>query len=247
MRVLFALILVGSILFFTGCFSGNQAESGLGVVRALSGEVFYHPADLDSRIRLQESDVNRVLFHLDKLVVGKDSHLHVYLGDAGDLFIEPESTVIVQRPDQKSRFKTFARLVQGVLSCFVEKQNSNFAIQTPVTVAGVLGTSFQIQVQGDQTDITLAESKVGIELQSLRQDLQNAPVLKTLALPGGAMAGRRVSLREPVTDKNASELEATFMPVEALHNLTYLAGYAGGNPVRKSLLDYNVRTTTIQR
>ncbi|MBW7876744.1 MAG: FecR domain-containing protein [Candidatus Cloacimonetes bacterium] len=247
MRAYILAILSLIAIGLTGCNKQIDSSRALATIRAIHGDVFYHPADLDSRIKLQTSDVSRSLFHLDKLVVGKDSFLHLQFDDQGDLFIEPESTLIVQRPEPNTRFKVFAKLVSGIFSCFVEKQNSNFAVQTPVTVAGVLGTAFRVEVSTEATEIALVESRSGIELQSLEQDLKMPPLLTMGTTATGGISGSAISIREALTMESAPRIAEGIRKIENIHEYSYLAGYAASQPVRKALLDYNVRTTTIQR
>ena len=46
------------------------------------------------------------------------------------------------------------------MDCFIEKKGSRFAVQTPVAVAGVLGTLFKISVDNKKTKITMIEVKM---------------------------------------------------------------------------------------
>ena len=56
-------------------------------------------------------------------------------------------------------------LKQGVMDCFIEKKGSRFAVQTPVAVAGVLGTLFKVSADDKKTMITMVEGTNGLEIQ----------------------------------------------------------------------------------
>lgn len=193
---------------FFGCESPADQNPVLGVIKNFSGVVYYHPADSVERLRLQNGDIDkRPLFPLDKLVVGENSFFHMYLYGHGDFFLEPNTTILLQRPDPSSKFQVYSKLLQGTIDCFVEKQSRNFAIQTPVAVAGVLGTSFQLFVDEEITRITLIESEAGIELQNLEQNLSNPLVLRSKTGQDGEVFGQQVELTESPVDGSASNYQ----------------------------------------
>ena len=189
------ILILAPLLLFFGCESPSDQTPVLGVIKNFSGTVYYHPADSVERLKLQNGDIDkRPLFPLDKLVVGENSFFHMYLHGHGDFFLEPNTTILLQRPDPTSKFEIYSKLIQGTMDCFVEKQSSQFAIQTPMAVAGVLGTSFQLAVDEQATRITLLESEVGIEVQNLEQNLSNPLVLRSQVGKNGEILGQEVVL-----------------------------------------------------
>lgn len=210
-RTLFALLLTG-IVFLQGCFGPASSSSNIAVVRNFSGEIYYHPADSKNRIRLQPADINqRPLFPLDKIVVAKESFLHLHFNGHGDVYLEPETTLIVQKAQEGKQFEVMAKIMQGVVDCFIEKKGSRFAVQTPVAVAGVLGTSFQVKVSEDGSEFHLLESEHGLVLQNLEQTLKNPLTLKVEKANTGAYLGQSVMLVEEAVEHVAAsqpELES---------------------------------------
>jgi len=203
-RTLFALLLTG-ILFLQGCFGPASSSSNIAVVRNFSGEIYYHPADSKNRIRLQAADINqRPLFPLDKIVVAKESFLHLHFNGHGDVYLEPETTLIVQKAQEDKQFEVMAKIMQGVVDCFIEKKGSRFAVQTPVAVAGVLGTSFQIKVSEEGSEFHLLESEHGLVLQNLEQTLKNPLTLKVEKANTGAYLGQSVMLVEEAVEHSAA-------------------------------------------
>lgn len=208
-RLVFGLI---ALIFFSGCQNPADQNPVLGIVKNFSGNVFYHPADSVERLKLQSSDIEkRPLFPLDKIVVEENSFLHMYIYNHGDLFLEPNSTVLLQRPDPSMKFQVYSKIIHGTLDCFVEKRSENFGVQTPVAVAGVLGTSFQIQVGEDGTRITLLESKTGIEIQNLKQNLKSPVRLKTYQGENGQVYGQEIHF----SSQSQTEATSEDSPAEA--------------------------------
>jgi hypothetical protein len=93
----------------------------------------------------------------------------------------------------------------------------------------------------------LVESRSGIELQSFDQDLKQPPLLSMGTTASGGISGSAISIREPLTMESSPRIADGIRKIDNIHEFSYLAGYAASQPVRKALLDYNVRTTTIQR
>ncbi len=188
----------------------------LGVIQSFTGDVYYHPAQTSERIRLQRQ---RPVFALDKFVVEADSYLHVYLQDYGDLYIEPDSTVILLEPDSTKRFGVLVKVIEGVVDCFIEKRNSKFGVQTPVAVAGVLGTHFKVEARGNQTIISLVESLGGIEVQNLVQDMRSPPILRMGTDDLGQLTGQKITIphsslphQKTATDVHSFEDSSRFVP-----------------------------------
>ena len=184
-------LLLVLIIFLSGCLKPEVKNRSLGVIQSFTGAIYYHPAQSSERIRLQKQ---RPVFPLDKFVVGEDSYLHVYLHDYGDLYIEPDTTVILLKPDFTKRFGVMVKVLQGVVDCFIEKRDSRFGVQTPVAVAGVLGTHFKVEARNGQTIISLMSSLSGIEVQNLVQDMKSPPILRMGTDDLGQLTGQRITI-----------------------------------------------------
>lgn len=239
-------IVIGLALLLSGCTQNVATNETVATIAAIQGTVDYHPASSEEKIALQPKDSGRNLYHLDKLVVGQDSYLQIQLGDEGELFAEPGTTLLIQRPEVSKPFQVFVNLVEGVLNCFIEKRDSKFAVQTPVTVAGVLGTRFRLDVQGSETSATLIESDKGLALQSLKQDLSAPIVLKTSQSPSGALYGAAITFSKKLDAETLPEISEQVRTVENIHEVTYPV-FGNGKVERRSYLDFGVRTTTVER
>ncbi|MCO4781069.1 MAG: FecR domain-containing protein [Candidatus Cloacimonetes bacterium] len=194
-------ILLTFILLFTGCDNPTSKSPVLATIKNLSGEIFYYPSSSENKQKLLPADINkRSLFSLDKIVVSKDAYLHLYVHEHGDMFLEPETTVILQQPQDGKKFKVFANVLKGVADCFIEKKGSNFAVQTPVAVAGVLGTKFKVAVSEEDTVVSLMESDHGVEIQNLKQSLKTPTLLKMTNTSDNIVLGAEVTIQEEVTD-----------------------------------------------
>ncbi|PCJ17188.1 MAG: hypothetical protein COB02_14165 [Candidatus Cloacimonadota bacterium] len=201
------IVILISIFLFIGCDNPTSKSPVLATIKNLSGDVFYYPASSDKKQKLQASDINkRSLFSLDKIVVNDNSYLHLYIPEHGDLFAEPNTTIILQQPQNDKKFKVFAKVLKGVVDCFIEKKGSNFAIQTPIAVAGVLGTKFKVSVS-HKTTISLLDSEHGVEIQNLEQNLKNPVLLKMSASKASnSIVGAKTTLINEANDESPSKI-----------------------------------------
>lgn len=211
------LAIVFLCAFFIGCESPTTKNPVIATIKNLTGTVSYYPANSENSAKLQTNDIQRPLFALDKLVVEADSFLQLHFPGHGDVFVESDSTVILQKPNTSSKFSVFAQVSEGVINCFIEKKDAGFAIQTPLAVAGVLGTSFQISVKNNKTDISLLEAEKGLEIQNLVQNLTTPLVLKCIQSEAGGQICQQITLTQEATESS----DAMMLP-QPIHNV---AGY----------------------
>jgi hypothetical protein len=244
-RKLFSLttLLLAISLIISGCNQGSQSESIIAVVKNLSGSVAYFPASTKNSISLKPADIKRSLFAMDKIVVGKDSFLQLNIPSQGDVFVEPETTIILQQPEQGKKFQVFTKVAEGVVDCFIEKKNSNFAVQTPLAVAGVLGTSFQVKADSDTTTITLVESEKGVEVQNLAQNLTSPAILKNVKSNSGIMMAQSLTLKEEATEADKKAIQN----IEQLNTLTFPSIKSNGKIERVPFINYHTRVNTYER
>jgi len=133
---------------------------------------------------LQSAELPLKLFALDQLETLSGAFVHLVIKDQGDLFLEENSKILIAEPKPKKRFQFLVDLINGAVNCFVEKRGASFGIQTPVSVAGVLGTAFRVEVSVERTSIILVESKAGIEIQNRSQNLKTAYILRPSGMSG---------------------------------------------------------------
>ena len=155
----------------------------IGIIKNLSGSVKYYPGGSEEFVTLRTADINnRPLFSMDMLKLDRNSFLHIHFYNHGDAFLGNEKTetkLIIKKPSSDKKFQVLTDLKQGVMDCFIEKKGSRFAVQTPVAVAGVLGTLFKVSVD-KKTMITMVEGTNGLEIQNLNQSLEEPKILKAI-------------------------------------------------------------------
>lgn len=178
------------IFFWQGCDNPFQNNPEIGLIKNYAGEVKYFPmwdpesspdVKSDRHIVITINDINkRPLYSLDKLVVAKNSFLHLHFYDHGDVYLgdsQTETVLIIKKPEDGDRFKVLADLTKGIMNCFIDKKDSRFAVLTPTAVAGVLGTQFRVEVKNEKTVVTVIESSKGVEIENVQQKY-----LRTIAL-----------------------------------------------------------------
>ena len=178
------IFVIGICLLTTGCQNPLSKNPVIGIIKNLSGSIKYYPGGSEDFILLQIADINdRPLFPMDMLELDKNSFLHLHFYNHGDAFLGNEKTetkLIIKKPSSNTKFQVLTELKQGVMDCFIEKKGSRFAVQTPVAVAGVLGTLFKISVDDQKTMITMIEGENGLEIQNLNQTLENPRILNSI-------------------------------------------------------------------
>ena len=178
------IFVIGICLLTTGCQNPLSKNPVIGIIKNLSGSIKYYPGGSEDFILLQIADINdRPLFPMDMLELDKNSFLHLHFYNHGDAFLGNEKTetkLIIKKPSSNTKFQVLTELKQGVMDCFIEKKGSRFAVQTPVAVAGVLGTLFKISVDDQKTMITMIEGENGLEIQNLTQTLENPRILNSI-------------------------------------------------------------------
>lgn len=173
----------GLVFFWQGCNNPFQNNPAIGLIKNFDGEVKYFPmwnpqsspdAKSDRHIVITINDINkkRPLYSLDRLVVAKNSFLHLHFYEHGDVYLgdsQTETVLIIKKPEDGDRFKVLADLTTGIMNCFIDKKDSRFAVRTPTAVAGVLGTQFRVEVENEKTVVTVIESSKGVEIENAQQ------------------------------------------------------------------------------
>ena len=178
------IFIIGIYPFFSGCENPLSQNPVIGIIKNLSGSVKYYPGGSEEFVTLRTADINnRPLFSMDMLKLDRNSFLHIHFYNHGDAFLGNEKTetkLIIKKPSSDKKFQVLTDLKQGVMDCFIEKKGSRFAVQTPVAVAGVLGTLFKVSVDNKKTMITMVEGTNGLEIQNLNQSLEEPKILKAI-------------------------------------------------------------------
>ena len=173
-------ILLFLYLFFfnsTFIFSSDYWAS----LQDFSGKVELKPKDSTIWTTIEAKQLPLELRALDALRTTSGAFAQLVIMDHGDIFMEANTHAVIPERTQKRKFRVLLEIIEGVINCFISKTGSNFAIQTPVSVAGVLGTAFRVEVSLQATSIIVVESEEGIEIQNLEQNLQTAFILKPIA------------------------------------------------------------------
>ena len=178
------ILVIGASLLISGCQNPLSQTPVIGIIKNLSGSIKYYPGGSEDFIKLRTADINdRPLFPMDMLELDKNSFLHLHFYDHGDAFLgnqKTETKLIIRKPSSNTKFQVLTELKQGVMDCFIEKKGSRFAVQTPVAVAGVLGTLFKVSVDDQKTMVTMIEGENGIEIQNIKQSLKEPKILDSI-------------------------------------------------------------------
>ncbi len=178
------LLLVALSVFFTGCENPLNKNPVIAIIKNLSGSLKYYPGGSDEFVTLRTVDINnRSLFSMDMIEISKNSFLHLHFYGHGDAYLgnrQTETKLIITKPSAETKFQVLTELKRGVMDCFIEKKGSRFAVQTPVAVAGVLGTLFKVSVLDNKTFVTMIDGDNGTEIQNLQQSMQEPTILRKI-------------------------------------------------------------------
>ena len=178
------ILIITALIFYVGCENPLNKNPVIGIIKNLSGSVKYYPGGSDEFVTLRTADIdNRPLFSMDMIEIAKNSFLHLHFYEHGDAYLGNEQTetrLIIKKPSAKTKFQVLTELKKGVMDCFIEKKGSRFAVQTPVAVAGVLGTFFKVAVADNKTFVTMIEGENGTEIQNIQQSLMEPTILKKI-------------------------------------------------------------------
>ncbi len=178
------IFVIGACLFFSGCQNPLSKNPVIGIIKNLSGVIKYYPGGSEEFVTLRLEDIDRrPLFSMDMLELSKNSFLHLHFYNHGDAFLGNEKTetkLIIKKPSNNTKFEVITELKKGIMDCFIEKKGSRFAVQTPVAVAGVLGTLFKVAVEDDKTTVTMIDGDNGIEIQNINQSIETPKILNKI-------------------------------------------------------------------
>ena len=178
------ILIITASIFYVGCENPLNKNPVIGIIKNLSGSVKYYPGGSDEFVTLRTVDIdNRSLFSMDMIELAKNSFLHLHFYGHGDAYLgnkKTETRLIIKKPSAKTKFQVLTELKQGVMDCFIEKKGSRFAVQTPVAVAGVLGTFFKVAVEDNKTFVTMIEGENGTEIQNIQQSLKEPTILQKI-------------------------------------------------------------------
>lgn len=175
---MYHIFLFFSLFFFNSTLFCSESWASL---EDFSGKVELKRKDSSTWITIEAKHLPFALQALDSLRTSTGAFAQLVIMDQGDVFMEENTHAVIPERAQKRKFHVLMEILEGVINCFISKTGSNFAIQTPVSVAGVLGTAFRVEVSPQATSIIVVKSEDGIEIQNLEQNLQTAFILKPIA------------------------------------------------------------------
>ncbi|WP_411744204.1 FecR domain-containing protein [Reinekea sp.] len=190
------LILVGCLIFFANTAYANEAVGNVVVV--IGSVSVQRVATGDKEILAAQHE----LFLNDVIITGADGLAKLLLRDETILKISPNSEVVISEmiagPDAEGR--STVDLLKGRLRSVIGNKlgaNTTFDINTPVAVAGVRGTDFEVVhllVNGEWVSgircydgsVLVAAAEAGLEVQD---DIILLPAQFSLATAGTGASG----------------------------------------------------------
>ena len=258
------IFVIGACLFFSGCQNPLSKNPVIGIIKNLSGVIKYYPGGSEEFVTLRLEDIDRrPLFSMDMLELSKNSFLHLHFYNHGDAFLGNEKTetkLIIKKPSNNTKFEVITELKKGIMDCFIEKKGSRFAVQTPVAVAGVLGTLFKVAVEDDKTTVTMIDGDNGIEIQNINQSIETPKILNKIQQIEiiHSLVDRETLLessKPPVGMSSGPDLDTELAPVKIINfdnplDFKYPSGVnASGELEFSSYIEYEgkFRTKTYSR
>ena len=184
-------------------------------------------------------------------VVGKDANIEVkansmavlQFANAAAITLKSNSTLSIASLSKNDSGKPVIELTQNTGSSFskIAKGQSEFSIRTPTAVAGVRGTSFELNVgDGKKTQIKLLEGKVAVSKAKpgdTAEEIKAAPV--TVVEAGQKIEADAKSVAKPV-----EITEAEKSSLQAMNTVEIVAPAAGKVVVPESVEKYATGQTT---
>ncbi|HSG95859.1 MAG TPA: FecR family protein [Afifellaceae bacterium] len=122
----------------------------------MSGDVQIH--DGTSWVRL---DADRDLKAGDSIWTGRNGRI-LLMNNQGSVLLAPKSLVKIPAQALPNRFSVLFQ-THGTVSADVDKRRTrHFSIQTPYLAAVVKGTEFDVEIDGDETRVSVFEGLVGV-------------------------------------------------------------------------------------
>lgn len=109
------------------------------------------------------------LYSEDKVKTGRASSVHLQLSNQTILRLQPQSFIIINKVDQKSRDAVFT-LQEGNLHARVESMRNTggrLMLRTPAAIAAVRGTVFELQASAQSSGLACHEGQVDVSAQKV--------------------------------------------------------------------------------
>jgi len=123
-----------------------------------------------------KAERNSILNLNDKVKTDKSSRLELAFSDGSRLRVDQNTEILlVSNNKDKSFFKIFTGRIWANV---VNKKKQNFSVQSPTAVLSVMGTTFDVDVEKEQTEASVYDGSIGVQTpakteEELNKSLQN--------------------------------------------------------------------------
>ena len=169
-------------VFFVSIIFGSQ----IAVTTKVKGLVEIMPVG-----KKDFSDLKRgtVLSDGDKIRTGSSGFVAIiFIDDKSTLKLKGNSEVVIMGQKTAASISKKINMDSGTIRATVKKQNTDFVIQTPTSVASVKGTDFWLltdPVTGDQ--IICVEGTVGLVNSETGEDVDVTEGMSCISIPDGTL------------------------------------------------------------
>ena len=131
----------------------------------------------------------RVLSDGDKIRTGsKGFAAIIFIDDKSTLKLKENSEVIINGQRMASSISKKINMDEGTIRATIQKQNSNFVIQTPTSVASVKGTDFWLVSNPENGDQIIGiEGIVGLTNSDTGQEIDVTEGMSGFSTPDGSI------------------------------------------------------------
>ncbi len=180
-------------------FSPLVAEDFVGEVIAVRGNAWIVP---DNGVR-EKLERRRQVAVGDKILTAENSYVKIFLIDDSVLTVGANSRFVISKfiVNERSRISIFNLIegkVKAVISKFLRKGAENrVLINTPTAVAGVRGTEFVVETNGQMTEVGVLDGEVEVRDRNGMGSVILKPGYQTMVRMGGApMPPRPLNFRQ---------------------------------------------------
>ena len=131
----------------------------------------------------------RILSDGDKIRTGsKGFAAIIFIDDKSTLKLKENSEVIINGQRMASSISKKINMDEGTIRATIQKQNSNFVIQTPTSVASVKGTDFWLVSNPENGDQIIGiEGVIGLTNSDTGQEIDVTEGMSGFSTPDGTM------------------------------------------------------------
>ena len=131
----------------------------------------------------------RILSDGDKIRTGSKGFVAIiFIDDKSTLKLKENSEVIINGQRMASSISKKINMDEGTIRATIQKQNSNFVIQTPTSVASVKGTDFWLVSNPENGDQIIGiEGIVGLTNSDTGQEIDVTEGMSGFSTPDGSI------------------------------------------------------------